>query len=47
MTNNRPTILIYTVNVDDTHMIEEVYAGIEEEGLLYEVNLFTMEVLMN
>ena len=40
MTNNRPTILIYTVNVDNTHMIEEVCAGIEEEGLLYEVKPF-------
>ncbi len=37
MINNRPTILIYTVNVDDYLMIQEMCAGIEEEGLLYEV----------
>ncbi len=37
MTNNRPTILIYTVNVDDYLMVKEMCAGIEEEGLLYEV----------
>ena len=37
MMNNRPSILIYTVNVDDYLMITEMCAGIEEEGLLYEV----------
>lgn len=45
MTTKRPTILIYSVNVDDSLMIREICAGIEEEGLLYEVQPFYYGVL--
>ncbi|NLJ90701.1 MAG: glycerol dehydratase [Clostridiales bacterium] len=45
MSNNRPTILIYTLNVDDYLMVEEMCAGIEEEGLLYEVKRHYFGVL--
>lgn len=40
MITNRPSVFIYTVNVDDSDMIREICAGIEEEGLLYEIKRF-------
>ena len=36
MIANKPTILIYTVQPDD-ELLREICAGIEEEGVLYEV----------
>jgi propanediol dehydratase-reactivating factor small subunit len=39
MTNNKPTILLYTVNPSEK-ILKEICAGIEEEGLLYEQKSF-------
>ena len=45
MINNRPTIIIYSVNVDDYLMLREICAGIEEEGVLYDLQLLYYGVL--
>lgn len=37
MVVNKPTIIIY-VKSPDEDLLREIYAGIEEEGLLYEIH---------